>query len=644
MLLAIQLLTGILLLTAYAPASTTAWGSLWYIQTQLPFGWFIRGWHVVATDALMVLTGVYLGVALVQGPFGALRRWHWWGALGMFAFVIAFAVTGYLLPYDQRAYWGTLVRINILARTPLVGEALQRLLLADDMPGTLALTRFHALHIAILPLIFAFSWRWVRLRLRGMELTKGREIGGVPSEAEPTLIGATRRPLIAGEGDDVVGAGRAPQERTECKPALPCRGTLSKQTISLGGTDDGTTSSLSRATVGLLAFLVLCTWVAIRHFYCDGTDLDAPADPLSTHYPARPEWWALPLFQWLKYFPTPAGETFAAIVVPGLLALMLVFLPIAPRWLRAAPGRRWMKCGTAAIGLWIAALTTQALWIDYRPGAAYRVARAWADVEANRAMVLALEKGIPPEGAQALLRADPLTRGPKLFAANCASCHRIHDHNGLGEVPIEPATSSDLGGFATRDWIRGLLADPMHPRYFGLMKNPEGEPAHTKMNEWIDEQLEANADPDARSSLLADFDAVSTYLADEGVHPGSLADSAPTTMRESDSDQRLRGRRVFMQRCNECHSYQQQRAGTFSAPEMYGYGSADWLELMIASPDHELRYRAKGRRHAQMPPFRDRLPADEIRLLAEWLYQSRSEPVRAEAAAKPTVRHGIHQP
>lgn len=573
-LLAVQLATGLLLLSAYAPAATTAWGSVWYIQTQVPYGWLIRGLHVCATDALLVTGAGYLAARLWRGRFGSAEARWWWMGCAALGLVVGLALSGYLLPYDQRAYWGTVVRTHILARTPMVGESLRRLLLGGDAPGTMALTRFCALHVGVLPVAAAALWVLTR-RWRGVAAAGGG--------------GAAGRGVIRG-----------------------------------------------------MTLLLLIAWVAARHHHLGMVDLDAPADAAATDYPARPEWWALPLFQWLKYFETPAGETFAAIVVPGVAAVLLLLVPVffgaaegggagandSGVTVKASKRVGWLRGAMVAAGVAAAGLSAQALRWDRRAESGYAAARARADREGVRARELAGEKGIPPEGAAALLHADPWTRGPKLFAAQCASCHRVHGHNGLGEIPAEAATSSDLGGFGTRGWIRSLLRDPMDPRHFGAMKKADGEPAHTRMRQWIAEQRAAHAEGEAAARLEAEFDAVAAYLEAEGARPGFAADADDAGRTEAVSDGALlrRGREVFVERCQECHSYRGARSGTQAAPEMYGYGSVEWLELMIASPDHETRYRSRGRERALMPPFRDRLSGEEIRMLAEWMYLSREAP------------------
>ena len=226
-----------------------------------------------------------------------------------------------------------------------------------------------------------------------------------------------------------------------------------------------------------------------------------------------------------------------------------------------------------------------------------------------------------------LLRSDPHTRGPQLFAEHCAACHRFDGHNGLGIVPTEPAASSDLWGFGTRGWVRGLLDDPMAERYFGLMRTPAGDPAHTKMARFIDDiNAEHAAEADQRA-LLADFDGVAAYLEFESRNPGALGAVTPDGERSGVSDPTVdatvvQGQRFFARVCNECHSYAGSRTGTLRAPEMLGYGSVEWIERLIADPGHDSLYRSRGREPARMPAFMHRLSLADRRVVAQWLYAS----------------------
>ena len=607
----VQVATGLLLMCVYSPSTATAWGSVFHVQTSIAGGWFIRGLHHFSSDALLMTLVLYgLELAWRRGGLSANRN-VWLCVLGAGFAALALSLTGHLLPWDQHGYWGTHVRGNILARTPLVGESLRRMMLGGTELGNLALARFHAVHVVVLPaMLAALLWRC---------------------------------------------AGRAPR---------PNAG-LDQESADAGGDSIVERDRLIRAGYSLLAVAAIAGVVGYLCGTRGWTLLDGPADPMSADYPARPEWHTVFLYQWLKYFHGPTAEAVAAVVVPGGITLLLFLLP----WVeRALPAKAASAANRGFVGLLLTSIITlsvAAYFEDRRPTVAevaearavgsaggtlpasaervlraegFHRAREWAEKSARRAMELAAE-GVAPEGPIALVRSDWRLQGPTLFARHCASCHRFDGHDGRGFVSIEPQASSDLAGYGGEAWIRGFLRDPLAEKYFGRMLTPQGKPAHTRMAKYLRELREGLPDDAAARQMEADLGAAAAYLADEGAHPGRLA--APPSGSDDGAappdgvakgqafDDSLRealsrkGREVFVTQCNECHSYRGERSGTFRAPEMFGYGSVEWIELMIAEPGHEDRYGSSGKEPARMPPFADRLTPDERRMIAQWLAASR---------------------
>jgi ubiquinol-cytochrome c reductase cytochrome b subunit len=160
-LFVVQALTGLLLMTVYSPSTTTAWGSVWYIQTQVPCGWLIRGLHHFTSDAMILLLALYGAQLLVTKFYRPPNQLIWWATLVALGLAFALSLSGHLLPWDQEGYWGTKVRTNIFARTPLLGEMMAKLFIGGADFGNLALTRFYTLHVAILPL--ALGWLILRV-------------------------------------------------------------------------------------------------------------------------------------------------------------------------------------------------------------------------------------------------------------------------------------------------------------------------------------------------------------------------------------------------------------------------------------------------------------------------------------------------
>jgi ubiquinol-cytochrome c reductase cytochrome b subunit len=591
----VQVATGVILMTAYSPSTAAAWGSVWYIQTQVGGGWWIRGIHHFASDAMLILLGIAIARCVWTKAYRAGGWRVWWSLLFAIGVVLAVSLTGHLLPWDQEGFWGTTVRTNILAKTPVVGETLRRLLLGGSELGQLTLTRFYTLHILILPAVLVLLFRFQNRD--SMERPQSEH------GAEPTPSRPPKPPLM------------------------------------------GSAGALTLASVVLCVFL-------LTYFVCavnGGTLLDAPADRMATDYPARPEWHTLFLFQWLKFFPGPTAEVVGAIVAPSFIVLILFLFPLLPKVLSPERTHRFVMCVSGILVFGAALLTGANLWHDRNPsdaavavvrtkqaagdklskadeavlrGRQFNTQRVQAARTAERALQLATSEGIPPEGPLTLLARDPQARGPRLFAANCASCHRFDGHNGLGEVPSEPPNASDLKGFASFDWIRRFLDNPMDDRYLGKTRTPEGEPAHTRMDRFVRERLEI-ADDAARAQVVAEYDAAASFLADQSGER-RRPDDPGRDREEADAPGAIeKGREVFMTLCNECHSFDGERAGTTRAPEMKGYGSVEWLRLMIGEPDHDSRYRAAGRERARMPRFKEKLSGQEIDLLAQWIHEDR---------------------
>src|SRR5262245_55801679 len=104
---ALQAVTGLLLASFYAPSVTTAWAAVAYIQQEVTLGWLIRGLHSTGASMMVALLGAHLVQVTLWGAYRAPREVNWWLGLVMLGLTLAFALTGYLLPWDQKGYWAT---------------------------------------------------------------------------------------------------------------------------------------------------------------------------------------------------------------------------------------------------------------------------------------------------------------------------------------------------------------------------------------------------------------------------------------------------------------------------------------------------------------------------------------------------------
>ncbi len=146
-----QGVTGILLTIYYVPTPDHAYDSVQYITTQVPAGWMIRGLHHWGASAMVVLSFLHMLRVIFLGSYKYPREVTWFTGVFLFLTTIGFGFTGYLLPWDQKAYWATTVGTQIVAVTPLVGNWLLRVVLGGAELSPLTLTRFYGTHVWILP-------------------------------------------------------------------------------------------------------------------------------------------------------------------------------------------------------------------------------------------------------------------------------------------------------------------------------------------------------------------------------------------------------------------------------------------------------------------------------------------------------------
>ncbi len=147
----IQGITGILLTIYYVPTPDHAYDSVVYITTQLPAGWFIRGLHHWGASAMVVLTVAHLLRVFFLGAYKFPREATWITGVLLLLIVIGFGFTGYLLPWDQKAYWATTVGTRIIGVAPAVGDWLLRVARGGSELTAVTLARFYGVHIWVLP-------------------------------------------------------------------------------------------------------------------------------------------------------------------------------------------------------------------------------------------------------------------------------------------------------------------------------------------------------------------------------------------------------------------------------------------------------------------------------------------------------------
>jgi ubiquinol-cytochrome c reductase cytochrome b subunit len=371
-----QVVLGVLLASYYSPSASAAWASTAFIQDQVASGWFLRGLHHHGSSAMVVVMVLHFLQVVWTGAYRAPREVNWWTGLVMGGLVLAFALTGYLLPWDQKGYWATQVATGIMGTVP-AGEPVQHLVQGGSQYGNLTLTRFYALHVFVLPIGLAL--------LLAAHVSLFRRHGVTP----PAKL-----------SDDELKA--------KLQPFWPNQLFLD------------------------VAAMTVCAAVLVGlTVQTHGAELFAPADPAS-NFVARPEWYFLFLFQLLKYFEGPL-QVVATVLLPGAVTVALLLLPFLDRAKTRKASDRWKAL--TFIGLLMAGVTTLTALAMVEDGRneSYQHGLEAAEQAADRARELALE-GVPPAGGVAVFDNDPMEKTRRLFKEQCATCHTIEGQGGA-EAP-----------------------------------------------------------------------------------------------------------------------------------------------------------------------------------------------------------------
>lgn len=288
----LQVLTGILLVFYYDPSVEGAYNSVDYITYVLPLGWLVRGVHHYGASAMVILVSLHMLRTYFFTAYKRPREINWLTGVLLLFLVLAFGFTGYLLPWDQKGYWATKVGTEIAGSVPFIGPQIRALMRGGQELGQVTLTRFYATHIMLLPaavmlLIVAHIFQ---LRYHGM----------APPITE-----------------------RAKKNANKFVPFFPNWVIVD-----------------AIAGLGLMALLVYMSWA-------NRAPLEFPADPTSSSYIPRPEWYFIFYFQLLKYFPGSL-EPIATVAIPLFIFGSMILLP----FIDTSPERRpWKKPVTTGVAI-----------------------------------------------------------------------------------------------------------------------------------------------------------------------------------------------------------------------------------------------------------------------------------------------------
>jgi ubiquinol-cytochrome c reductase cytochrome b subunit len=290
-LLILLFLSGAVMTFYYSPVPGAAYDSVDFALFTLPFGDIVKGIHHYSWNLLLMVMGLQLLRSFFLGAYKAPRQLVWLTGVMIMLVIPLFIITGDLLPWDQKGYWSTQVRLSIMGSVPLVGDFMIRLLQGGPLTGIVALTRFYVLHILFLPclLILLLNLHFHFLSHSGLS---GRISNGKKSP-----------------------------------PKMPLFPNMINRWLVL--------FLLTTVVMGFVSRF----WIA---------PLGDPADPTDSSYIPKPEWWVLFLNQLVSIFKGPFS-VLGTVIVPGGLAILMMALPFVDPSPERRPTRRLKVIIPAAI-------------------------------------------------------------------------------------------------------------------------------------------------------------------------------------------------------------------------------------------------------------------------------------------------------
>lgn len=324
--------TGLILMFLYVPSVERAYSSVKDIEYVISFGWLLRSMHRISAH-LMVATvflhmvRVFLTAAYRNGStVGSNRPLNWIIGLVLLVTTLLLSFTGYLLPWDQLAYWAITVGTNIASSAPVVGESIRSFLLGGSTIDQNALIRFYVLHVFFLPVIvlFLFCYHMWRVRKDGGLAAADRDA----LQQKPEKIAPVR-------------------SKTYSLLGITKGASVHVQNTMVNEESDSVASSPNLLRRILLVSLVTFIAVVILAIIFRAP-LEAPANPSETPNPAKAPWY----FLWLQEIVTIStiklgsftvnGALIGGILLPGLLMALAVWWPYKD------------QSGLHSVGVWFA--------------------------------------------------------------------------------------------------------------------------------------------------------------------------------------------------------------------------------------------------------------------------------------------------
>ena len=313
----ILVVTGVLLMFYYVPSTTQAYDRMLDLRGTVAFGIFLRNMHRWSAHGMVAVVFLHMCRVFLTGAYKKPREFNWVIGVMLLLVTLFLSFTGYLLPWDQLAFWAITVGTSIAGYAPLIGKQMQFVLLGDTTVGQEALLRFYVLHVAVLPavLVLLVGVHFWRIRKDG---GLSRPVGPLPdsrgSESDPSR---DREGAVAG----VVKLRIEPKEKV-----FGLQGFVRGPFTKVGNVPDESVFSWPNLLVAELFVFVLTVSAILLISLLFNAPLEEPVNVMHPPNPAKAPWYFLGLQEMVSY-----SAFWGGIGIPGLMVALLILVPYLDR-------------------------------------------------------------------------------------------------------------------------------------------------------------------------------------------------------------------------------------------------------------------------------------------------------------------------
>ncbi len=326
-LFVILTVTGVLLMFYYVPSTGMAYDRMLDLRSSVAFGVILRNMHRWAAHAMVAVVFLHMCRVFFTGSYKPPREFNWLVGVALFLLTLLSSFTGYLLPWDQLAFWAITVGTSIAGYAPFVGKTIKFILLGDATVGQEALLRFYVLHVVVLPLVLTLTVavHFWRIRKDG-GLAKPEPEAALPAPQVEVMVTEAVPELVPAAASASVAPARK----------FTIQGLVRGPLVKVGKLEEDTVFSWPNLLIAEMVVLLITVVGVMAVSYFFNAPLEQPVNVMHPPNPAKAPWYFLGLQEQVSY-----SAFWGGIGIPGIELLLLILLPYFDR-------------GKAGVGRWFA--------------------------------------------------------------------------------------------------------------------------------------------------------------------------------------------------------------------------------------------------------------------------------------------------